>query len=118
MNNKIKCVGYFRFGNSSQLEIEKKKSVLKKYADSHNLEIEKIEAEHLSGLKQSAILNQLIEQENVKNVLVPNISSISRNPIMLFGFMDKSESHNTRIISMDGSIEAMCHNMKKSYTVQ
>lgn len=105
MNNKIKCVGYFRFGNSSQLEIEKKKLALKRYADTHNLKIEKIEAEHLSGLKRSAILNQLIEQESIKTILIPTISCLTRNIKFLLDIQEQADRNNTQIISVDGSYE-------------
>lgn len=43
MSKKIKCVCYARFGNSSQLEIEEKKSALKDYANTHNVNYTRLE---------------------------------------------------------------------------
>lgn len=105
LSKKIKCVCYARFGNSSQLEIEKKKSALKDYANTHNLEIEKIEAEHLSGLKRSAILNQFIEDKNIKTILTPTISCLTRDIKLLLDIQEQAKRHNTKIISIDGSCE-------------
>lgn len=67
MKKEQKCICYYaRFGNSSQLKMKQKETELKHYDDIHNLEIEKIEIEHLSELKQSAILKQFIEDKNIK----------------------------------------------------
>lgn len=94
---------YARFGNSSQLEMEQRETELRHYADTHNLEIEKIEFEQLSGLKQSALLNQLIENESIKAILTPTISCLTRDIKLLFGIKAKAAKYNTQIISIDGS---------------
>lgn len=96
---------YARFGNSSQLEIEQKETELRHYANTHNLEITKIEVENLSGLKRSAILNQLIEDRNIKTILTPTISCLTRDIKLLLDIQKQAKRHNTKIISIDGSIK-------------
>ena len=103
----IKIAIYFRFANDEQ--IEKKIKELYDFAKQQNYDIEKILVEHKSGNEPISEEFYKLLNSNIKYILVPNLSGITRD-CKQFEILLKSKTYN-KIISLDDS----CENIKKDF---
>lgn len=103
----IKIAIYFRFASDEQ--IDKKIKELYDFAKQQNYNIEKILVEHKSGNEPISDEFYKLLNSDVKYILVPDLSGITRNRNQ-FEILLKSKEYN-KIISLDGS----CENNKKDF---
>ncbi len=107
MKKDIKIVCYARFGNSSQLEAEQKKTELKNYADKNRYTIKDIIIEQHSGIQPpTENLNRVLSQKGIDAILTPNIHCLSRDMRTMFDIISKAKRSGKEIISIDKNIMA------------
>ena len=105
MNKEINVVCYIRAAVFEQIESREQK--LRAYAKKNNYKISDFIIEQRSGLADCSItLNGLLHNQSVENILIPNISSLSRNIFVLNNIINIAKKNNKDIISTDGSCEA------------
>lgn len=102
---KQKVVCYMWVATREQLNDREQE--LRQFAKKHDYEITDFVIEQRSGLAAySETLNGLLQNQSVRNILMPNISGLSRNISVLQGILRTAEKNNKNIISTDGSCES------------
>ena len=104
MNNKRKIACYMRVATKEQLT--ERKEVLNTYAKKQGYAITDFVIEQNSGMAPyGAGLNELLHNQSVRTILVPNISGLSRKILELQSIKRAAKQQQKNIISIDGSYE-------------
>lgn len=106
-NNKVVC--YFRFATAEQ--VDNKVNALCTDAKENSYDIEKIIAEHKSGLAPiSDEFYKRLRNTDIQYILAPGICGISRNNVTLLEAIKATKIFDKTIISLDGNVEKINHN--------
>lgn len=102
---KLQVVCYMRVATREQ--IDAKEQDLRVFAKKQDYEIADFVIEQRSGLATcSETLNGFLHNQSVRNILTPNISSLSRDISVLHNIMKTANQEQKNIISADGSTES------------
>lgn len=102
---KQKVFCYMRVATREQLNDREQE--LRQFAKKYDYEITDFVIEQRSGLAACReTLNELLQNQSVRNILTPNISGLSRNISVLQGILRTAEKNNKNIISTDGSCKS------------